>query len=142
MSTVQASEQVKIEWLNRLNQLIGDVKAWAKELGWSTRRIEISMEDSPIGKYKAPALLLQQEAMLALLQPIALSTPQSEGVVDLYLMPRYDNIANISYFDNSWHIYSMFSDTLDSSKAVPDERPLNKENLKKSLEYMKTNADG
>jgi hypothetical protein len=140
MSIVQSPEQVLAEWLNRLTNLIRDVRGWAEELGWKTRQIKIPMEDSPIGKYEAPALLLQQEALEALLQPIACATPETEGVVDLYLLPRYDNVANMSYYKNAWHIYSSISDTSDSSEVVPDERPFSRENFKKSLEYMKNNA--
>ncbi len=49
------------DWLTMLTNLIGSVEEWAKEVGWSPKRIDKPMEDSEVGKYEAPALLLQEE---------------------------------------------------------------------------------
>jgi hypothetical protein len=141
MSTVQTPEQVQAEWLERLNRLIDDVKTWAEELDWSTRRIEIKLEESRIGKYQAPALLLQQEAIRILLQPIASSAPGTQGVVDLYLMPAYDDIASVYYYDGNWHVHYMFPGT-PSVGDIHDApaKLLSKETLSEVLGEMKKNA--
>ena len=80
------------------------VQTWADALGWSTRQIEVTLTDSQIGKYKAPALLLQEDAIRILLEPIGRSAPGAEGVVDLYLMPAYDDIASLylSFLPMEW----------------------------------------
>src|SRR5262245_26987296 len=88
-------EKVREEWLERLSGLVETVRRWAQDLDWSTRRIEKKMEDSEIGTYKAPALLLQKEAIRVLLEPIAHAAPGVEGIVDLYLMPAYDDVARL-----------------------------------------------
>ncbi len=83
----------------RLAALIDDVESWVKALDWSTRRIEKPMEDSQIGRYKAPSLLMQEGTDRVLLEPVARSAPGAEGVVDLYLMPAYDDIASLTFAD-------------------------------------------
>ena len=62
-STNQAEDQEKLreEWLERLSGLVETVRGWAQDLDWSTRQIEKKMEDSRLGTYKAPAILLQKE---------------------------------------------------------------------------------
>lgn len=141
MSTVQSPEQVQAGWLGRPNRLIDDVKKWAEELDWSTRRIEIRLQESRIGAYQAPALLLQQEAVRVLLQPIASSAPGTEGVVDLYAMPAYDDIASIYHYDGSWHVHYMFSGTptVGDIHDAP-AKPLTKETLAEVLGEMKRNV--
>ena len=86
-------EKLRDEWLARLSDLVETVRGWAEELDWSTRRIETKMEDSEIGNYKAPALIIQKETVRAILQPIGRSAPGVAGVVDFYIMPAYDDIA-------------------------------------------------
>ena len=128
-------------WLTMLTSLIGSVEVWAKELGWSPKRIEKPMEDSEVGKYAAPALLLQEETTKVLLEPITRSAPGAEGVVDLYLMPGYDDIASLYYYKNHWNLHYMSAE----QKAVAsireaESKPLTKANLKRVLEEMKANA--
>jgi len=110
-------------------------------MGWSTRQIEVSLEDSQIGKYKAPALLLQKEVTRILLEPIARAAPGAEGVVDLYLMPAYDDIASLYLYPNGWHVHYMFPGTA----TMPDIReaeakPLTEAALKDVLEEMRKHA--
>jgi hypothetical protein len=141
MSVTSSPDQLHAEWLEHLKQLIGSVQSWAEEQGWKTRQIEIGLEDSQIGKYKAPALLLQQEAMEMLLEPIALSGLNHQGVVDLYRLPRYDDIASICRHDDGWHIHYMFS-SAPSAADIYDApaKPLTRESLQEVLSEMKKNA--
>jgi len=141
MSAVPHADQLRDEWLERLSSLIQKVQTWADELGWSTRQIEVNVTDSQIGKYKAPALLLQEDAIRVLLEPIARSAPGAEGVVDLYLMPAYDDIASLYLHDDGWHVHYMFPE----SPTVGDIRdaaskPLSQVTLREVLDAMKHNA--
>ena len=68
-------DRLRDEWLARFGMLIDSVETWARDLDWSTRRIEKKMDDHEIGKHPAPALLLQKEVNRALLDPIARSAP-------------------------------------------------------------------
>ena len=83
-------------WISRVNLLVDEVERWARDEGWSTRRIEKRLEDAWIGPHRVPALLMQEELCRGLLEPLGLSAHGSEGVVDLYLMPAYDDIAELS----------------------------------------------
>ncbi len=79
MATTDASktlspeaESLKKTWLDRLGDLVTSVETWARELDWSTRRIEKKMRDSEIGAYRAPALIMQKETTRVILEPIAM----------------------------------------------------------------------
>ncbi len=138
---VADADKVREEWLNRLTALVDSVNAWAKELGWSTRRIEVRLEDSEIGTYQAPALLLQEEATKAFLEPIARSAPGAEGVVDLYIMPAYDDIASLYFAGGRWLLHHTAPGTPGAAAIREAESmPLSKDTLREVLEEMKRNA--
>ena len=141
MSAVPNPDQLRDEWLKRLFHLIQTVQTWAHALGWSTRQIEVTLTDSQIGKYKAPALLLQEDAIRILLEPIGRSAPGAEGVVDLYLMPAYDDIASLYLYDNDWHVHYLFPGTSTVADIRDAEaKPLSEDTLREVLEAMKHNA--
>jgi hypothetical protein len=133
-------------WIENLNGLIGSVRGWAEELGWSTRVIDKPMEDSAIGHYRAPALLLQEAATKVLLEPIARVVPRAEGLADLYLMPGYDDIASLYFREGKWHVHHhLVLGMLPSGKAVAtvkeaESMPLSKASLRKVLEELKSHA--
>jgi hypothetical protein len=128
------------EWINRLSELVESVDTWAQELGWATRRIQKKMEDSQIGQYRAPALLMQEGTVRIILEPIARSAPGAEGVVDLYLMPAYDDIATL-FYEGEWKLQYPFPNAplADDVEEVPP-LPFSKETLRAVLEELKKNA--
>lgn len=95
------------ECLKRLFDLTRLVRSWAEELDWSTRQIEKRMKDSRLGVYEAPALIMQKGTTRVLLDPVARFAPSSDGVVDLHLMPAYDDIVSLFVVAGEWHPYSM-----------------------------------
>jgi hypothetical protein len=141
MTTISTSSEILDNWLKRLSALIGDVEVWAGEIGWATKRLDVSLSDSHLGKYKAPALLMQDDGVRLLLEPIARTAPGAEGVVDLYLMPAYDDIASLYFYDNSWHVHyiSPKSPTVARIRDA-DGKPLSLDSLREVLEAMKENA--
>jgi hypothetical protein len=128
-------------WLGRLESLVRDVEGWAKELGWATRWIEKRLDDSQIGKYSVPALILQDGTDRILLEPIGRSAPGAEGVVDLYRMPAYDDIATLYYYDGRWNLHYFFpgTGTATGIREAP-AKPLSKETLQEVLAEMKQHA--
>lgn len=142
MSTVSDNAQLRKEWVQTLVELVDEVESWAKEFGWSTRRIEITLNDSRLGRYQAPALLLQENAARILLEPIARFVPGADGVVDLYRMPAYDDIASLYLSDSGWNLHYMFPET-PSVATIRDaaSKALTKDSLREVLEEMKRNAD-
>lgn len=95
------------EWLKQLTELVTDVKNWSEDFGWSTRQITKPMKDSRLGTYQAPALLMQKATARVLLDPVARFTPGTDGIVDLYLMPAYDNIFGLFLVAGEWQLHSL-----------------------------------
>ena len=133
-------EKVRAEWLGRLDELMGNVQQWLQEIGWSSRRIEKRLEDSQIGVYQAPAMLLQEGTTKMLLEPIARFAPGVEGVVDLYQMPAYDDIATLSFADGAWRIHYWADRTSSGEVLEAEPVPLSKESLRAFLDEMKKHA--
>jgi hypothetical protein len=140
MKTVVDADRLRDEWLVRLGTLLDSVETWARELDWSTRRIEKKMDDHEIGKHVAPALLLQKEVTRVLLDPIARSAPGVEGVVDFYLMPGWDDIARLFFHDGAWHVYHAFPRR--GTPVEPPSRPLSRETIREVLEDLCRYAEG
>jgi hypothetical protein len=129
------------EWLFRLRRLIHTVRGWAEDLGWSTREIEKPMEDSEIGNYQHyPALLLQEGTTKALLEPVGRSSPGSEGLVDLYLMPAYDDIASLYYHNNRWNLHYAPRVKPGTESSQTEGKLLTKASFRKALDEMKKHA--
>lgn len=141
MSTVVQPEQLLEGWLHQLSKLFDDVEGWARDQDWSTRRIEVTLRESPFGKYQAPALLLQHEATKAFLEPIARYVPGANGAVDLYFMPAYDDMASLSLSDDGWSVRYAFSGSQSGqSRYDVDPIPLTQDSFRDVLEAMKSNA--
>lgn len=129
------------KWLRLLNSLIQSVKDWVTPEDWSTREIEKPMEESDLGSYKVPALLLQKALNKFLLEPVARDAPGSEGLVDLYLMPSYDDIASLYYYKDRWNIHYMEPGIKPKGDIRKEPaRPLTKANLLRVLREMQESA--
>jgi hypothetical protein len=138
---VQSRVRLFGEWLGRLLDLVRTVDAWARELGWATRIVEKPMEDSQIGRFKVPGLLMQEGVDRILLEPIGRSAPGSEGVVDLYLMPAYDDIATLYFYEGRWNLHSASSKTgaVETVQEAPS-KPLSKDTLREVLDELRQHA--
>jgi hypothetical protein len=129
------------EWLKVLADLTTKVQDWARELDWSTRQIMKKMKDSRLGAYDAPALLMQKETTRVLLDPVARFTPGADGVVDLYLMPAYDDIASLYLVNGEWRLHYMFARTPTvANLKKAGSHPLPKEMISQVLNEMSVNA--
>ncbi len=135
------TDAIREEWIARLNRLVDDVETWAKALDWTTRRIDKPMKDSLIGPYQAPGLLMQKEFTRIILDPIGRATPGSEGLVDLYVMPAFDDIASLYFSDGRWNIHYQLPNA-EAVATVRDAqaRPLTKETLAEILDGMACHA--
>ena len=132
---------LRTEWLASLAKLTSLVKSWATELDWSTREIQERMTDSRLGTLQTPALLMQKETTRVLLDPIARFTPGADGVVDLYLMPAYDDIASLYLMNGDWRLHYIFpGDTSAATIRNAESTPLSKEALERVLDEMTANA--
>ncbi len=129
-------------WIQRILDLVTSIEGWAKEFGWSTKRISKKIEDPRLGNHTTAGLVMQEDTVRVLLEPISASAPASEGLADLYLMPGYDDIATLYYREGHWHVHYVFL----TQKAIAgikegESRPLSKKTLGVVLEVMKKHAE-
>ena len=129
---------IRDAWLARLGSLVDLVERWAEGWDWPTRRISKAMDDPEIGPYEAPALLIQAGVSRMMLDPIARSAPGAEGVVDLYRMPAYDDIASLYYYDDRWMLHDRMTDpTEDGPDHREEAKSLTESELRQALEGMR-----
>ncbi len=128
-------------WVRQVEELVAQVSQWGKELGWETRKIEKHLDDSYVGKHVLPALLMQEETCRVLLEPVGRSAPGAEGVVDLYLMPAYDDIASLYFYNGQWNIhYFPPNAPATEDMRVTNGIALSRDSLRKVLEEMRNHA--
>jgi hypothetical protein len=128
-------------WIEKVKKLVAEVEPWVKELGWQTRRINKRLDDSEIGRHRVPALLMQEGTTQVLLEPVGRSASGIEGVVDLYILPAYDDIATLYFYDGGWNIHYYFEATpvAGAVREAPGI-PLTKDALKRVLDKMQADA--
>ncbi len=103
--------------------------------------MEKTLDDDWIGKHRVPALLMQEDTCRILLEPVGRSATGVEGVVDLYLMPAYDDIARLYYYGDRWNIRHIFPENNTAATVREAEAlPLSKETLAKVLAELRQNA--
>ncbi len=138
----EAVERVTIldQWLSKLNSLAKTVEDSARRSGWQTRIVGKKMEDSEIGAYSAPALLMQADAVQLRLDPIARSTPGAEGVADLYLVPAYDDIATFLFYEGLWHVHYPFASSVVAGVREGQALPATRTSVLRVLDKMKRDA--
>ncbi len=136
---IAARMRERTAWIERVNDLISEVEGWAKELDWATRRVSKKLDDSRIGKHRVPALLMQADTCRVLLEPLGRSSIGTEGVVDLYLMPAYDDIARLTYDHGGWNLHYL-SEIESTSPTNPETLPFTKETFGRVIEEMRRHA--
>jgi hypothetical protein len=138
---VRARVKALREWIGRLTPLVTSVQGWAEELGWATRHVDKPMREAEIGDFPAPGLLLQRDLTRVGLDPIGSATPGTDGVVDLYLLPAYDDIASLFYYDDRWNLHYMGQGTSRVTDIRDAEsKPLTKKALQHVLDHLTTNG--
>ncbi len=102
---------------------------------------EIPDHDSDGTLFEVPSLFIQKGPTRLLLDPIAYDAPGSEGVVDLYLMPAYDDAASLYLVDGRWQIHYVFPDQ-PAETEIPrsDVSELSEETIKRVLDEIFAHA--
>ena len=102
--------EARDRWRERLDDLVGKVRGWVESEHWVTKPYPKKMRDSDGTVFEVPSLFMQKGPTRLLLDPIAYDAPGSDGVVDLYLMPTYDDAASLIFVDDRWQIHYAFPD--------------------------------
>lgn len=128
------------EWRRRLDDLVEVVRGWT-EAEWVARPYPKKMRDADGAVYEVPALFLQKGPIRLLLDPIAHDAPGSDGVVDLYLMPAYDDAARLHLIDGEWRIDYAFQDESEGTEVKPSPGlTLSRESLNRVLDAIVNHA--
>jgi hypothetical protein len=129
------------EWLRQLRDLVAQIKGWAAGSGWRTREIEKSKRDSVLGRYKAPAMLMQRGTVEVILDPVGRFAPGTDGVVDLYLLPAYHDIASLYVVDGAWKLhYAHRASTELPRIKLAESVTLDEESLNRVLDEIAAHA--
>jgi hypothetical protein len=113
-------DAVKAEWLDRLSALVSLIKGWVEASGWRTRLITKPVTEPGLGRYEVPLLLMKRGEVEVALSPVARTAPGADGVVDLYLMPAYDDLVSLSLEGGRWFIHSVFPPDPTAPRSVID----------------------
>jgi hypothetical protein len=126
----------------RVEALIEKVKRWAEPHEWVTKPYSKKMRDVDRQVFEIPALFLQKGPTRLLLEPVAYDVPGAEALVDLYLMPTYDDKASLYFEGGDWVIHYLFhSDPLATHSVIETEAlPLSEETINQVLDSINAHA--
>ena len=101
------------------------------------------MRDVDLQVYEVPALFLQKGPTRVLLDPVAYDVPGSEAVVDLYLMPTYDDMASLYFEHGNWMIHYAFPPDPKETQSViaVQTLPLHEETINQVLDSIADHAE-
>jgi len=139
---IENPETEKIEWLSRLNDLFLLVEGWVEESGWRTRRTTKPVTEAALGRYEVPLLLMERGGVEIVLSPIARTSADSDRVVDLYLMPGYDDVASLHFEGGRWRVRhaSPFDPAAPRTVAEGERLPLEEATTNRILDAVAAHA--
>lgn len=129
--TPEVAERIRAEWVARLAGLYEQVEAWCRAHDWATRRIERKLDDHEIGAHRVPVLLMQEGITKLILEPIGrMAFGGADGIVDMYRMPAYDNVATLFHESGHWAVrYPLPGDPIARRGEPVVLKPLTDETL-------------
>jgi hypothetical protein len=135
------SEQ-RDQFQKRVEALVEQVEGWIGPHDWVTKRYPKKMRDVDRQIFEIPALFLQKGPIRVLLDPVAYDVPEAEGVVDLYLMPTYDDLARFFFEGGAWAIHYAFPTEATQTSCEPEAQamPLTEETLNQVLDSIAAHA--
>ncbi len=130
------------DWQQLLTNLYTKVQSWIANRDCAVRLVDKTYEFNGSGRTKIQAMLIQEDAIKMILDPIDWDPVKKEALVDLYIMPQYDSGARFFFGLNDWRIYWVNPQILPVSEfqKTDEETLLNKENFNTLLDGLKQNA--
>lgn len=130
------------QFRKRVDDLIMKVREWVEPHEWVTKTYPKKMRDADHQVYEVPALFLQKGPTRILLDPIAYDVPGTEGVVDLYLMPTYDDMASLYFEQGHWRMHYAFPEAMEAHSAIESEsRLLSEATMNEVLDSIAIHAE-
>ncbi len=141
-SRIADSEAMKAEWLDRLGDLVSLVKGYVEASGWRTRQDTKPVTEPGLGRYEVPLLLMERAEVEVVLSPVARTVPGAGGVVDLYLMPAYDDVVSLDFEGDRWFIhYALPPESTVPRFVIEAERlPLDEGTINRVLDAVADHA--
>jgi hypothetical protein len=130
-------------WLDRLNDLVENVKSWAEAAGWKPSLTSVDLTEKEYGRYEAPVLVLTRDEVVVSLVPVARQVPKADGLVGLYLMPEFDDMASLYLEEGGrWFLhYAFHPDPMEARSVIETERlSLDQANLDRVLDDIAAHA--
>ena len=136
------SEQ-RDQFQNRVKALVEQVRGWVEPHEWVTKPYAKKLRDVNNQVYLIPSLFLQKGPIRVLLDPVAFDVPGAEGVVNLYLMPTYDDLASLYFEEGAWRIHYAFPPDPKETHSVIEMEPLplSEESVNKVLDSIADHAE-
>ncbi len=105
---VEDPEAERAEWLGQLNALASQVRTWVEKAGWRTRLVSKPTRDGVLSRFEVPLLLMERDGVQIALNPVSRFSFDTKGIVDLYVVPAYDEVANLYLMDEGWELAYQF----------------------------------
>jgi len=127
----------------RVEALVEKVRGWVEPHEWVTKPYPKKMRDVDRQVFEIPALFLQKGPTRVLLDPVAYDVPGAEGLVDLYLMPTYDDMASLYFEGEGWVIHYAFPrDPRETHSVIETEAlPLSEQTINQVLDSITAHAE-
>jgi len=130
------------DWQQILNDLFSKIRVWVSNRDCAVKLIDKTYEVNGSGRTTIPALLIQEEALKMIVDPIDWDPVKSESIVDLYIMPQYEDGARFFYGQNEWRLYWVDPEILypRELQRTDGSTNLDSQNFNRLLDGLKQNA--
>jgi hypothetical protein len=96
---------VLAEWTCAIDAVERKAEEWSAQAAWRTRRVNKKLNESLIGPYEAPQLLIYAEPNLYVLDPVARFVPDAQGAFDFAVQPSYYTTSMYRDDDGIWYVH-------------------------------------
>lgn len=79
-------------WIDRVENLLSQVRGWAEEEGWLVTVAEKQITERVLGDYVVGELFMKTPQGHLVLEPVARSVSGADGRVDLYAWPSLNRV--------------------------------------------------
>ncbi|HET6884294.1 MAG TPA: hypothetical protein VFI31_29345 [Pirellulales bacterium] len=136
------SEQ-REQFQKSVEALVEQVKSWSEPHDWVTKEYPKKLRNGSHELFVVPSLVLQRGPVRVILDPVAYDVPGSEAVVDLYLMPAYDDLASLYLAAGEWTIHYPLPPDVQETHSEPETKslPLSEATINQVLDSIAAHAE-
>lgn len=94
-------ENVRDEWVGRIDRLLEEITGWAKAKGWLVSLQDKEMNEEQIGTYLTKVLQIKLPQGDLIVEPIARFVSGADGRVDFYAWPSLSRL-RLLWVEDHW----------------------------------------